>query len=99
MTDQLRDITVDELAHNDPQTLADRLQAPVIWCDHQVTRRQRLHGVNIPNRLNAYTSTCLTEVLNHLAHEGYNFGIFIAETPRRTHLACQITFAPLGNDP
>lgn len=85
-------LTVDQLAQGDPQQLADECGIPVVWCDHQVTRRQRLHGANVPGGDNAYTSTHFNEILQHVALEGYDCGIFICETPRRQHLACYIEF-------
>ena len=87
--------TIDELKSHDPQTVADECRIPVIWCDHQATRRQRLHGANIPGDNHCYTSTHINECLEHLARAGFVDAIFICETPRRTHLACYITFAPL----
>lgn len=88
-------LTADDLAMHDAQALADAYQIPIAWTDHQVTRRQRLHGANLPGRPHAFTSTHINEVLQHLAMEGYQQAIFVCETPRRTHLACHIEFSPL----
>lgn len=87
--------TLEQLQNNDPQTIADQCGIPICWIDHQATRRQRLHGCNIPGGRRAYSSTHLNEVLAHLASEGYQDAILICETPRRTHLACYCTFAEL----
>lgn len=90
--------TTEELALHDAQAISDRFHIPVIWCDHQATRRQRLHGANLPSRSKAYTSTHLNEILEHLAHEGYESGVFVCQTPSGKHLACQIDFMPLPYD-
>lgn len=87
--------TAKEVALHDAQVIADRFSIPVIWCDHQATRRQRLHGANVPGRPNAYTSTHMTEILFFLDNEGWECGIFICETPQGVHYACQIDFTPL----
>jgi len=87
---------VHDLTQDDPQTVADECMIPVVWCDHQATRRQRLHGVNIPGNEHCFTSTHINEVLDHLSNEGFVDAIFICETPRRTHLACYIEFQPLA---
>ena len=84
-----------DIALDDAQIIANRYKIPVVWCDHQATRRQRLHGVNLPDQTNTFSSTHLTEVLQHIDQAGYNDAIFISETPRRQHLACQIQFFPL----
>jgi len=87
--------TVRDLTLDDPQTVADSCQLPVVWTDHQATRRQRLHGANLPGKPHAYSSTHINEVLQHLAMNGWTDAIFICETPRRTHMACLIEFRPI----
>ena len=85
----------EELALHDAQSICERYHIPVVWCDHQATRRQRLHGANMPGGKNAYTSTHFVEILEHLAQHGFDAAIFICEDPRGLHHACQIEFAPL----
>lgn len=87
--------TTEELVLNDGQFLADRYHLPVVWCDHQATRRQRLHGVNIPGNKKTFSSTHIVEVLTHVAQEGYDCAVFVCETPQGRHHACQIEFTPL----
>lgn len=83
---------------HDAQVIADKFHIPVVWADHQATRRMRLHGANLPSRSKAFSSTHINEVLEHLAHEGYDHAIFVCQTPAGIHLACQIDFQPLeGN--
>jgi hypothetical protein len=91
--------TLDDLEDQDPQTIADGCGVPILWADHQATRRQRLHGVNVPDGQQTWTSTHLNECLQHLDAEGYNEAIFICETPKRTHLACYIQFFPIPRSP
>lgn len=85
----------DDLTAHDPQYVADECRIPIVWTDHQATRRQRLHGANVPDGNRSYTSTHLVEVLEWLAHEGFVDAILICETPRTTHVACYIEFHPL----
>lgn len=93
--DELPDIGA--LHYHDPQSVADRCCIPVVWCDHQATRRVKLHGCNIPGMPNAFSSSHINEVLQHVADAGFVDAIFLCETPRRTHLACYIEFSPLAS--
>lgn len=84
--------TLEDLHSADPQTIANRTGIPVLWCDHQVTRRQKLHGCNLPCGGPPYSSSHLNECLAHLDREGYTYAYLICETPRLKHLACYIEF-------
>lgn len=87
--------TIDDLTAGDPQTIADQCGIPVIWMDHQATRRQKLHGANIPGESNAKSSTHVNELLDLIDKAGYQDCIFICETPRRTHMAAFLHFEVL----
>jgi len=95
MTTPPAHLTLEELQQNDPQTLADQLSTPVIWCDHQVTRRQRLHGLNIPGKRQVFSSTHLAEILEQADKEGFVDAILICQTPAASHVACYITYQTL----
>lgn len=87
--------SIEDLTAHDPQQVADSLGIPVIWTDHQATRRQRLHGANIPGQEHAFSSTHINEILDIVHDNGFNDCIFICETPRRTHLAAFLHFEVL----
>jgi hypothetical protein len=91
----LPNVTIDQITQGDPQTIADEIGVPIVWADHQATRRQRLHGANIPGMTHAYSSTHFNEILDHLHEAGYQDCIFICETPRRKHLAAFLRFEKL----
>ena len=95
MPQPLPELSLADLQDNDPQTLADNLSTPVIWCDHQVTRRQRLHGLNIPGKRQVFSSTHLAEVLEQADKEGFVDAILICQTPAASHVACYITYHTL----
>ena len=88
--------SVHALVDNEPQKVADQCCIPVVWTDHQVTRRQRLHGCNIPGHRDTYTSTHMCDVLEHLAREGWVDAILVCERPNLTHVACYIEFERLA---
>jgi hypothetical protein len=87
--------SIEDLVYGDAQVIADECGIPICWVDHQATRRQRIHGANIPGDTACFTSTHFNELLQHLDRQGFVDAIFICETPRRQHLACYIEFQPL----
>lgn len=86
---------VSEIAAGDPQAIANELNVPIIWVDHQATRRQRLHGASIPGKPTSYSSSHMNECLEAIAEAGYETAIFICQTPAGEHLACYIEFSVL----
>lgn len=69
---------IEELS---PQEIADRQGIPCVFCDHQATRRQRIHGAAMPYNSTGYSSTHLVEVLEYLAENGFNVCVFLCEHP------------------
>lgn len=84
--------SLGDLAQHDAQVVANDCDIPVIWCDHQATRRQRLHGANVPGGDSMYSTTHLTEAFNHISLEGYNCAILVCEDPAGKHHACYAEF-------
>ena len=86
---------INELIGHDPQALADELRMPICWTDHQVTRRQRIHGMNIPGQSEAFSSTHLNECLDEMHRLGFTDCILICEKPDMSHVACYCEFQAL----
>lgn len=87
--------TMTELEGLDPAEIANKTRIPVIWCDHQATRRQRLHGITYPDAHEPWSSTHLVEVLEHMDETGYQCAIFMAEDPDGHAHAVWVEFAKL----
>lgn len=88
-------LSIADLAADNPQTIADQCSMPVIYVDHQATRRNRLHGINLPGHEQGFSSSHLNEILEHLHTNGFLDAILICETPGRHHLACYIQVSQL----
>lgn len=80
-----------------PNEIANNTGLPVVWCDHQATRRQRLHGITYPGTGAPWSSTHLTEVLEHMTETGHDRALFMAEDPRGHIHGCIVTFQPLAD--
>lgn len=89
-------ISISEITNKTPQEIADSTCLPVIFCDHQATRRQRIHGAALPSAPPGYSSTHILEVLEHLAEQGYDTAVFLAETPDGRMQGAMARFEALG---
>ena len=88
-------VSQQDLQGKDPQEIATTTKIPVIWCDHQATRRQRLHGITYPDEAAAWSSSHLVEVLDHMEETGYTEAIFMAEDVKGWAHAVWVSFAKL----
>jgi hypothetical protein len=95
MPDHLKLPPISEIAGLDAHDIAEKFSTPVVWVDHQATRRQRLHGVCLPGIPTVFTSTHLIEVLEHLDQWSFNSAFCIAEDNHGNQHAAFLEFRPL----
>ena len=89
-------LSVSDIENKSPQEIADSTAMPCIFCDHQATRRQRIHGASLPHNPAGYSSTHLLEVIEFLDQNDFDTAVFLAESPGGAMQGCMIRFTALG---